>query len=101
MSAKIYQPAKTAMQSGKSKTGSWILEFEAESARKVEPLMGYTSSTDMNSQVKLSFKTLEDAEGYARKNGIAYTVQKPQQAKRRPMAYSDNFSYNRSLPWTH
>ena len=101
MSARIYQPAKTAMQSGKAKTGAWILEFDADTPRQVEPLMGYTSSSDMNSQVKLSFKSLEDAESYARKNGIAYSVQKPQAAKRRPMAYADNFSYNRSLPWTH
>ena len=101
MSARIYQPAKTAMQSGKAKTDAWVLEFDAETPRQVEPLMGYTSSSDMNSQIKLSFSSLEEAENYARKNGISYSVQKPQEAKRRPMAYSDNFNYNRSLPWTH
>ncbi len=101
MVAKIFKPAKTAMQSGKAKTDGWILEFESESARKVEPLMGYTSSSDMSSQVKLEFKTLEDAKSYAEKNGLAYRVQKPQKAKRRIMSYAENFSTDRSLPWTH
>ena len=101
MSARIFKPAKTAMQSGKSKTDGWILEFEAESARKVEPLMGYTSSSDMGSQIKLEFKTLDDAKAYAEKNGIAYSVQKPQKAKRRVMSYAENFSTYRTLPWTH
>lgn len=101
MSARIFKPAKTAMQSGKSKTDGWVLEFESESARKVEPLMGYTSSSDTQSQVKLEFKTKEDAIAYAEKNGLAYTVQKPQKAKRRVMTYAENFSTDRSLPWTH
>ena len=61
MPARIYQPAKTAMQSGKSKTNRWVLEFEADQARKIDPLMGYTSSSDMNSQVKLEFSSLEAA----------------------------------------
>ncbi len=89
------------MQSGKAKTDGWVLEFEAQSARQVEPLMGYTSSSDTKSQIKLQFKTLEDAKAYAEKNGIAYSVQKPQKAKRRVMSYAENFSTDRSLPWTH
>ncbi len=101
MSAKIFKPAKTAMQSGKSKTDGWVLEFEQTNPRKVEPLMGYTSSSDMNSQVKLEFKTLEEAKAYAEKNGLAYSVQKPQKAKRRIMSYAENFATERSLPWTH
>ncbi len=101
MSARIFKPAKTAMQSGKAKTDGWVLEFEAQSARQVEPLMGYTSSSDTKSQIKLEFKTLEDAKVYAEKNGIAYSVQKPQKAKRRIMSYAENFSTDRSLPWTH
>ncbi len=101
MSARIFKPTKTAMQSGKSKTDAWILEFEPEVARKVEPLMGYTSSSDANSQIKLEFKSLEDAKAYAEKNGLAYSVQQPQKAKRRIMSYAENFSTDRSLPWTH
>lgn len=89
------------MQSGKNKTGTWILEFEPAKPRSIEPLMGYTSSSDMNSQVRLKFESLEDAKAYAKKNGIAYTVHQPREARRRKMAYSDNFAFNRVLPWTH
>jgi len=101
MSARIYKPAKTAMQSGKAKTDDWVLEFEPSNARKIEPLMGYTSSSDTKSQIRLEFKSLEDAKSYAEKNGIAYRVQKPQKQKRRVMSYAENFSTDRSLPWTH
>ncbi|MBL4597944.1 MAG: ETC complex I subunit [Rhizobiaceae bacterium] len=101
MSARIYSPAKTAMQSGKNKTGNWILEFEPESPRKVEPLMGYTSSGDMKSQIKLKFPDLDAAIAYAKKHDLAYRVQQPQQSRRRKMSYSENFAYNRSLSWTH
>ena len=89
------------MQSGKAKTDKWILEYEPASKRSIDPLMGYTSSSDMNSQVKLEFNSLEDAKAFATKNGIAFTVQKPQKAKRRVMAYADNFASDRTLPWTH
>ena len=71
MSARIFSPAKTAMQSGKAKTGSWVLEYEPEKPRKIDPLMGYTSSGDMKSQIKLVFDTKEEAIAYAEKHGIA------------------------------
>ncbi|GGA92403.1 ETC complex I subunit [Brucella endophytica] len=101
MVARIYRPAKTAMQSGKAKTTSWLLEFEPESPRKVEPLMGYTSSGDMKSQIKLFFDTKEDAIAYAEKHGIPYRLFEPKEAKRRKVSYSDNFKYDRQQPWTH
>ncbi|MEM1050349.1 MAG: ETC complex I subunit [Pseudomonadota bacterium] len=101
MQAKIYKPSKTAMQSGKARTKAWVLEFEKESARTVEPLMGWTSSSDMRQQVRLTFATKEEAIAYAERNNIAYTVIKPREQKRRPMAYSDNFKYNRVGSWTH
>lgn len=101
MSARIYSPAKTAMQSGQNKTGFWILEFEADSARKIEPLMGYTSSSDMNSQIRMKFDSQEAAISYAQRSGIAYHVVQPKKAKRRAMTYAENFSFYRSLPWTH
>ena len=44
MSARIYSPAKTAMQSGKAKTGYWVLEYDPAEKRRIDPLMGYTSS---------------------------------------------------------
>ena len=101
MAARIYRPAKTAMQSGKAKTESWMLEFEPEQPRKVEPLMGYTSSRDMKSQIRLSFETKEEAIAYAQKNGIAYSVQEPKEKRRRVVSYSENFRFDRKQPWTH
>ncbi|UGX87806.1 ETC complex I subunit [Phyllobacterium meliloti] len=101
MAARIYSPAKTAMQSGKAKTDGWTLEFEPEQPRKVEPLMGYTSSGDMKSQIRLSFETKEEAIAYAQKNGIAYSVQEPKETRRRVVSYSENFRFDRKQPWTH
>jgi hypothetical protein len=65
MRAKIYQPARTAMQSGTAKAGGWVLEFAAAATREVDPLMGWTSSGDMESQVRLHFDTVEAAQDYA------------------------------------
>ncbi|MCX8280455.1 ETC complex I subunit [Phyllobacterium sp. 0TCS1.6C] len=101
MTARIYRPAKTAMQSGKAKTEHWVLEFEPEQPRRVEPLMGYTSSGDMKSQITLSFDTKEEAVAYAEKNGIAYSVQEPKEVRRRVVSYSENFRFDRKQPWTH
>ena len=101
MTARIYSPTKNAMQSGKGKTGYWLLEFESEKPKKIDPLMGYTSSSDTRGQVKLTFETLEDAVAYAEKNGIAYRIEKPKEAERRAISYSDNFRYDRKIPWTH
>ncbi len=101
MSARIYSPAKTAMQSGKAKTGRWLLEFDPEQPKKIDPLMGYTTSADMKSQIRLVFDTGEEAVAYARKHGIPFRVQEPKESKRRQISYSDNFRYDRKIPWTH
>ena len=101
MQARIYSPAKTAMQSGTNNTGAWVVEYEPQAPRKVEPLMGYTSSTDMNSQVKIQFASLDAAKTYCEKNGLAYQVHQPQKARRAQVAYADNFAFKRTLPWTH
>jgi hypothetical protein len=101
MSARIFSPAKTAMQSGKGKTGLWVLEFEPAQPRKIDPLMGYTTSRDMRSQIRLTFETKEEAIAYAEKNGIAFSVQEPKEAKRRQISYAENFRYDRKIPWTH
>ncbi|MCI5075460.1 ETC complex I subunit [Oricola sp.] len=101
MSARIYSPSKTAMQSGKAKTGLWLLEFDRNSPRTVEPLMGYTSSSDPFAQVRLRFSSREDAIAYAEKHGIAYRIDDPKSAKRRVISYSDNFKFDRKTPWTH
>ncbi|MCA0319408.1 MAG: ETC complex I subunit [Proteobacteria bacterium] len=101
MVARIYKPAKTAMQSGLAKTERWRLDYEPEVARTVEPLMGYTSSTDMRQQVRLEFDTRDEAIAYAERNGIAYQVSEAEEPKRRMAAYSDNFKFNRVGAWTH
>lgn len=101
MSAKIYRPAKTAMQSGKAKTHLWVIEHDQEVARTIDPFMGYTSSSDMEQQLRLSFETREEATNYAERNGIVYKVIEPHDSKRRRLVYSDNFKFNRRQPWTH
>ena len=101
MTARIFRPAANAMQSGRGKTKHWILEFEAEEPRGIEPLMGYTSTGDMRQQIRLRFETLEDAEAYARREGLAYTVQKPHTPAVKRVAYPDNFRHDRKQPWTH
>ena len=101
MPARIYKPARTAMQSGKAKTGEWLLEFEPEAPRRIEPLMGYTSSSDMKQQLHLRFPTAEAAQAYCEANAIPYTVFKPHEPRRRRASYSDNFAFARKQPWTH
>ena len=103
MRARIYQPARNAMQSGTAKTKGWVLEFAQSSAREVDPLMGWTSSTDTATQVKLRFETREDAEDYARANGLEFEVLVPQSRKPniRPMGYGENFATIRRGAWTH
>ncbi|WP_429925811.1 ETC complex I subunit [Brucella ovis] len=101
MVARIYRPAKTAMQSGKAKTDQWLLEYEPEKPRVVEPLMGYTSSGDMKSQIRLFFASQEEAVAYATRNDIPYRLMEPHEPKRRMVSYSDNFRFDRPQPWTH
>ena len=101
MSARIYCPAKTATQSGQAKTSRWLLEFEPEAPREIDPLMGWTSSGDMRQQIKLWFATKEEAIAYAARKGLACRVEEPKQTKRRTMSYSDNFKTTRVGQWTH
>ncbi|MCJ8518287.1 hypothetical protein ABID21_001404 [Pseudorhizobium tarimense] len=101
MSAKIYRPARNAMQSGKAKTHLWVLEFDQEAPRRIDPILGYTSSSDMRQQVRLTFETQEQAEAYAKREGIDYRVIPPKEVVRQAVSYTDNFRYNRIQPWTH
>jgi ETC complex I subunit conserved region len=101
MTARIYKPAKTAMQSGTAKTKAWVLEYEPEEARVVEPLMGWTSSADMKQQLQLRFDTKEEAIAYAERHAIPYQVSEAKEPARRVIAYADNFAFNRRTPWTH
>lgn len=93
MKAIIYKPSKTAMQSGRAKTRRWILEFDVEMARRIDPLMGWTSSGDMRQQVRLTFESEQAAIAYCDKHGIAYEIRAPHQRRVRPKSYAENFSY--------
>ena len=103
MRARIYKPAKTAMQSGVARTRAWVLEFMPSSAREVDPLMGWTSSDDTQSQVRLRFASREEALDYAQDHGLEVTVTEPK--SRRPNirqgGYGENFATNRRGAWTH
>lgn len=101
MTARIYRPARNAMQSGRGKSKQWVLVYEPAAPREIDPLMGYTSSSDTQAQIKLSFDTQELAEAYAQKNGIAYSVQPAHDATLKRVSYPDNFRSDRKTPWTH
>ena len=101
MTARIYKPARTAMQSGAAKTKEWVLDYEPEQPRAVEPLMGWTSSGDMKQQLRLLFDTKEEAVAYCERNGIAYQLFESPPLWRQRISYSDNFAYARRMPWTH
>jgi hypothetical protein len=101
MQARIFKPAKTAMQSGRAGTQKWVLEFAPSSRRELDPLMGWTSSDDTRQQVRLNFDTREEAVAYAEREGIAYLVEEPHARKVQPKAYADNFRFDRIGNWTH
>lgn len=103
MRARIYQPARTAMSSGQGKTKHWVLEYAPDSPREVDPLMGWTSSSDMQSQVKLNFDSKEAALAYARENKIDAQVLEPKKrrANIRARGYAENFAVDRRGAWTH
>lgn len=91
MKARIYRPAKTAMQSGKGKMKNWLLEFEQVSPRFVEPVMGWTGSSDMRQEIKLRFDTEAEAVAYAKRKGIEFEVVEPNEPVIKPKSYADNF----------
>ncbi len=101
MLARIFRPAKSAMQSGKAKTQAWALEFEPASARTPDPLMGWTYTGDMNGQVRLLFDDQAEAVAYAQRHGIAFEVLPDRTPGKIVKAYADNFAFNRKQPWTH
>ena len=103
MQARIFRPAKSAMSSGTAKTKRWVLEFAKASAREIDPLMGWTSSNDTQSQVRMTFDTKEEALEYAKDNGIDAIVTDPhgRAPNVRAGGYGENFATNRRGAWTH
>ena len=88
--AKIYKPSQTVMQSGKRNTKKWILEFDTLNTG-VNPLMGWESSKDTMSEVKLEFFTKEEALNYVKKNNIEYYIIEPEKVEMIKKSYTDNF----------
>ncbi|WP_420432378.1 ETC complex I subunit [Hyphobacterium sp.] len=101
MFAKIYRPSRNAMQSGQAKTKIWVLEFEPSMAKCTEPLMGWTSSRETASQVKLMFEDKDQAVAYAKKHGIPFRVTDKPDPVRKRKSYAANFSADRKEPWSH
>ena len=101
MTARIFKPAKTAMQSGFARTKAWVLEFEPEGGLVVEPLMGWTSSDDTGRQVRLHFDSKDEAIAYATRAGLAFQVFEPKARKPVQKSYANNFKFGRIGRWTH
>jgi ETC complex I subunit conserved region len=102
MEARIFQPTKSAMTSGRGKTRGWVLELiNAGARRSADPLMGWTSIDDTSGQVQLEFETQAQAVAYAQSEGLVFTVEAPRDRKRLVKSYSENFSPRRKQPWTH
>jgi len=92
---RIFQPAKTAMQSGRGKTHYWHMEFVPGSPQIKEPLMGWTASANTVTQIKLRFDSKDEAIAYAERQGFQYVIEEPHQRHLRPKSYADNFRTDR------
>lgn len=89
---RIYQPSKTAMQSGKKKTRKWRVEFETKDPLLTESLMGWVAAYDMSQELQLSFSTLREALEFAKAKGVSYTVYNPRSVSVTPKSYATNFT---------
>ena len=101
MRARIFEPAKSAMQSGWARTKQWLLEYEPEDPLQIDPLMGWTSSSDMRRQLRLEFDSCDEAVAYCKAHGIPYQVFEPHRLAVKPKSYADNFRFDRKEPWSH
>jgi hypothetical protein len=91
MAARIYQRSKNAMQSGKARSGQWVLEFESAKAKRPDPLTGWSGGAETQEQVRLSFPSLEAAQAYAMREGIDVHIVPASQPKLKLQSYADNF----------
>jgi hypothetical protein len=91
MSARIYQPPKNAMQSGRSGIREWVLEFAPGEAKRADPLMGWAGSGDTQEQVRLRFPTCAAAQAYATRHGIAASVVNTPERRLKLQSYAENF----------
>ncbi len=91
MQAKIYKPAKTAMQSGRAKYNKWILKISDSKNQTKDTMMGWNGGSNTISQIQLQFKTKEDAINYAKSNDLDYEVLETSERKVISKSYADNF----------
>ena len=101
MTIKIYKPSKSSMQSGHRNTKKWLAEYISDTEQVKDTLMGWNSSLDTKSQIKVFFNTKEQAIEWAQKNNYQYFIEEPKVKKIKPKSYSSNFDMNRKEPWTH
>ena len=101
MTARIFKPARSAMQSGEARTKEWVLEFAPATPRAADPLMGWTSTRDTQTQVRLEFETKEEAIAYAVREGLSYSLAEPKPRKPIRKSYADNVRFGRATNWTH
>ncbi len=97
--ARIFSPSKSAMQSGKNKTGYWILQYNSSEDQFYDPIMGWTGSNSTLNQISITFDTLEEALDFAKKMGLDYrfetVLETPQSPSFHKKAYADNFRHNK------
>ena len=101
MTIKIYKPSKTAMQSGLGKSKKWLAEYISDSDNFKDSLMGWNSSLDTQTQIKVFFDTKEQALTWVKKNNYQFFVEEKKNKKIKPKSYASNFDVNRKEPWTH
>lgn len=95
MDVRIYQPAKSAMQSGRGKSKQWVLEYPPATPRRNDALMGWVGSEDTQRQVILRFDSRDDAVSYAKDHGLRYRVIEPKARTVKPKTYADNFRFDK------
>jgi len=100
-SVRIYQPRKNAMQSGRTKTRQWLLEFEPGAQVRNDSLMGWVGHGYTRNQVRMRFPSREDAIAFCEKKGLDYQVSEPKARTTKQKSYSDNFAHSRDKNWTH
>ena len=101
MTIKIYKPSKSSMQSGQGNTKKWLAEYISDTEQTKDTLMGWNSSLDTKSQIKVFFNTKQQAIEWAQKNNYQYFVEDPKKRKIKPKNYASNFDINRKETWTH
>ena len=101
MTIKIYKPSKSSMQSGQRNTKKWLAEYISDYEQVKDTLMGWNSSLDTKSQIKVFFETKEQAIEWAKKNNYQYFIEDTKKRKIKPKNYASNFDINRKESWTH